>query len=117
METISFNKDSLYKFINSEKFKELHNIPISKQRALSQINNPRAGEEDIVLVAQFDDNITTGYLGILPDYVFIEGEKEKIGWLTCFWVHEKYKSKDIAANLFRRVIRAYDQKIFINSSS
>lgn len=115
METIAFNKSQLHDFINSEQFRALKNIPISKERALSQINNPRADKEDILLVAQFDGDITTGYLGILPDYIVIADQKEKIGWLTCFWVHDEYKSKDVAANLFRRVLRAWNHKVFITN--
>lgn len=115
METISFKKETLNEFIHSDKFSQLENIPISKHRAYSQINNPRIEEEDVILVAQFDENLTTGYLGILPDYVFVDGKKEKVGWLTCFWVHPDYKSKNVAANLFLRVIKAWKQQIFITN--
>lgn len=115
MEIISFTKESLHQFIYSESFDKLINIPISKHRAISQINNPRADKDDVLLVAQFEENKTVGYLGILPDYIFIGERKEKIGWLTCFWVDEKYKSHNIAANLFLRAIRAYNKKIFITN--
>lgn len=115
METKIFTKDSLKSFINSENFNELINIPISKQRAISQINNPRAEDDDVLLVAQFDGNKTVGYLGILPDYFYYNNTKEKIGWLTCFWVDEEYKKQGVAANLFRRVIRGWKQKIFITN--
>ena len=115
METISFTKESLYQFIYSERFAKLINVPISKHRAISQINNPRADEDDVLLVAQFDEDKTVGYLGILPDYIFIDEGKKKIGWLTCFWVDERYKSHNIAANLFLRSIRAYNKNIFITN--
>jgi hypothetical protein len=93
----------------------LQNIPISKHRAVSQINNPRADENDILLVATYDGKKLVGYLGILPDYIFHEGKTEKAGWLTCFWVDNNYKSKNVAANLFLRVIRGWDQKILITN--
>jgi len=115
METISFTRESLYHFIYSERFDELINVPINKHRAISQINNPRADKDDVLLVAQFDENRTVGYLGILPDYIFIGENKEKVGWLTCFWVDDKYKSHNIAANLFLRSMRAYNKKIFITN--
>ena len=115
METVSFTKHSLYDFVFSERYNLLTNIPISKHRAISQINNPRANDKDIILVVQFDGNKTVGYLGILPDYIFVDSNKEKIGWLTCFWVDENYKSFNVAANLFRRVIRAWERKIFITN--
>lgn len=115
METIAFTKNTLAEFVKSDFYNNLTNIPISKQRAISQINNPRADDTDVLLIAQFDGNKTVGYLGILPDYIYSNGTKEKFGWLTCFWVDEAYKSQGVAANIFRRVIRAWEQKIFITN--
>ncbi len=115
MEIISFTKESLYDFIFSVQYNKLINVPISKHRAISQINNPRADQNDILLVAQFDENKTIGYLGILPDYIITGERKEKIGWITCFWVDEKYRSQNIAATLFLVVMRAYDENIFITN--
>lgn len=115
METKSYTKRELEEFIQSDLFNKLVNIPISKHRAISQINNPRASDNDILLVVQFDENKVAGYLGILPDYLFRENQYEKIGWLSCFWVDEEYKSKNVAANLFLRVIRSWEQKILITN--
>lgn len=115
METISFTKSTLEEFIHSDKFDQLLNIPISKLRAISQINNPRATDDQILLVAQFDENKTVGYLGILPDEIYIDNQTHIIGWLTCFWVNEEYKSQNVAANLFLRAIRAYNKNIFITN--
>jgi len=115
METKTYNKIELARFINSEQYYILKNIPISKQRAISQINNPRASDDDVILVAVFDENKIVGYLGVLPDILYTESSKEKIGWLTCFWVDDEYKSQNVAANLFLRVIRAWDKKIFITN--
>ena len=78
METKTFNKAELQEFINSPSFNELINIPISRRRAISQIHNPRAEDEDILLVAAFDGNKTVGYLGILPDFVIQGNTKEKV---------------------------------------
>jgi hypothetical protein len=115
METKSYTRKDLNTFIHAGHFSQLINIPISKHRAVSQINNPRASDEDIMLVVQFDEDKVVGYLGVLPDNVFYQGENYKFGWLTCFWIHDAYKSNNVAANLFRRVIRAWDHKIFITN--
>jgi hypothetical protein len=115
METISFTKSTLEEFIHSDKFDQLINIPISKLRANSQINNPRANNDHVLLVAQFDENKTVGYLGILPDEIHVDNQTHVIGWLTCFWVDEAYKSQNVAANLFLRAIRAYNKNIFITN--
>ncbi len=115
METKTYNKHELREFVNSDFYKELQNIPISKHRAISQVRNPRADENDILLVAAYDGKKLVGYLGILPDYLFSDGKTDKVGWLTCFWVDNDYKSKNVAANLFLRVIRGWDQKILITN--
>lgn len=115
METKTYTKHELKEFIQSDFFNSLNNIPISSNRAISQINNPRADETDILLVAQYDGNILAGYIGALPEYVFTENKKEKCCWLTCFWVADEYKSKNVAANLFLRIIRAWEQKILITN--
>lgn len=115
METRSFNKHELLDFINSEQFTHLKNIPISRHRAVSQINNPRASDDDILLVVQFDEEKVVGYLGVLPDYLKNQDDIQKVGWLTCFWIDEAYRSYNVAANLFLRVIRTWDQKIFITN--
>jgi hypothetical protein len=115
METISFNKKALWEFIHSETYQNLENLPISYHRAVSHFHNPRADENDVLLVATFDGIKTVGYLGVLPDFVFLNNEKQKIGWFSCFWVDEAYKSKNVAASLFLRIIKAWNKKIMITN--
>jgi GNAT superfamily N-acetyltransferase len=115
METKSYTRKDLNTFIHTGHFSQLENIPISKHRAVSQINNPRASDDDILLVVQFDEDKVVGYLGVLPDYIFQQDEYHKAGWLSCFWIDEDYKSRNIAANLFRRIIRTWDQRILITN--
>lgn len=115
METKAYTKQTLTEFIQSDFYSSLDNIPISLNRAISQINNPRADENDILLIAQYDGNILAGYIGALPEYIFTENKKEKCCWLTCFWVADEYKSKNVAANLFLRIIRAWEQKILMKN--
>lgn len=115
MITKTFNKQQLNEFILSAEFSDLENLPISFHRAISQINNPRLEESDIILCASFDGNKTVGYLGVIPDYIFSNNKKIKFGWLSCFWVDNNYKNSNIAANLFLRTIRAWDKKIMITN--
>lgn len=83
MEIKSYNKQQLKEFIESDAFNRLSVIPISKHRAISQINNPRASTEDILLVVQFDKDNVVGYLGVLPDYLFLVDQKKNlVGYLV-----------------------------------
>lgn len=110
-----YNRQSLSDFINSDQFGTLMNIPISRQRAISQINNPRADDSDVLLVVQFDKDRMIGYLGVLPDYVFNGIERLKAGWLSCFWVDGSYRTKSVAAGLFLQVMESWDQRIMITN--
>ncbi len=115
METRVFTKQELHHFIFSEQFENLDYIPISKHRAISQINNPRASDDDIILIARFDKNLLIGYLGVLPDFVYRENECHKVGWLTCFWISKQYRSGTTAADLLLSAFSAWDQNILITN--
>ncbi|MFN6943611.1 MAG: hypothetical protein ACK4ND_01585 [Cytophagaceae bacterium] len=115
MEILSYNQQELLTFIYSNSFYELENLPISKHRAVSQLNNPRLDEDDKILFVAYDGKKVAGYFGVLPDHVFVDGVKHRIGWGTCFWVDENYKSQNVAASIFLRVIRAWKQRLFITN--
>lgn len=115
METRTYNKHELNDFINSKEFGRLNRYPISRHRALSHIKNPRASDQDILLVVQFDQDKVVGYLGVLPDYLIHQNDIQKVGWLSCFWADQAYKPYNIAANLLLKVVRDWDQKVFITN--
>ena len=111
METRFFTKQDLHNFISSEQFDSLDHIPISKHRAISQINNPRASHDDIILIAIFDKNVLLGYLGVLPDFVYDANECHKVGWLTCFWINWifiTFQKSFRALKMFFSVLRAWE---------
>ena len=110
MKVKTYTAQELAYFVNSDEYDKLKNVPISKIRAISQVNNPRASEDDILLFVAFDEGRTVGYFGVLPDMIYCKDQVEKIGWGTCFWVDEKYKSQNVAAAIFLKVIREWKQK-------
>ena len=67
-------------------------LPITPYRAHSQIKNPKAEDSDICLIVARDGEKINGYIGILPDYIFIGEKKRKIGILSSWWVDQNYKS-------------------------
>jgi len=115
MDMILYTKSSLQEFIMSDHFRELENIPISFRRAFSQIHNPRLEEEDVLLAVYFDGNKTAGYLGAMPDLIFREGKKEKVYWLTCYWVDPVYKPHKLAAKLYKRVLEELKGDAFVTN--
>ncbi len=57
-------------------------IPITTHRALAQIRNPRARPEDVALLVAYDGDRICGYIGVLPELIFLKGRTHMVGWLT-----------------------------------
>ncbi|MCK9424021.1 MAG: GNAT family N-acetyltransferase [Bacteroidales bacterium] len=106
------NKEGLEKFINSDEYFRLKTLPITKHRAISHIKNPRADKDDILLILVYTENDIVGYLGVLPDRLFLSNEKSyKCGWLSCFWVDSSVRGKGIGEQLIRKALMLWDNKI------
>ncbi|MGC3976805.1 MAG: GNAT family N-acetyltransferase [Paludibacteraceae bacterium] len=112
MEFKSYNRDELAHLIDSVFFNSLENIPISFHRAISQINNPYCSAEDVLLWCAYENEKLVGYVGALPDLLFNE---EKIYWLSCFWISDRFRNKNVASQLFFLLIKQYKNKIYISN--
>ncbi len=113
MEIRFFTAEKLLSWINSASFSEMPQIPISRIRAISQAHNPSAEKEDILLICTFELGVLTGYMGILPDQVFVNQEKIKVGWLSCLWVNPEFRGKGIAKKLMSAALNSYHQRIIL----
>jgi len=111
----AYNKRQLPEFIESDLYRNSDKIPISRQRALSHINNPDCADDDTILWTAYDNGSLAGYVGILPGVCNIKGVDEKIYWLSCFWVAEPYRKQRLASALFLPLIREYRDKLFISN--
>ena len=92
-------------------------LPITKHRALSYSRNPRAAEDDPVLLVASQDNRVVGYLGILPDKIFVNEAVYKMGWLTSWWVDPSCATTGIGAILLFKALNAYDQYVGVSGGS
>ena len=106
-----YTTSTLLEFINSEEFKNLENYPITKHRALSHINNPRASADDKILYITYHTNKIVGYRLIMVDAINVEHQKEKIGWYSCVWVNPNYRGKGIAKKLVEQSLKDWNNKI------
>ncbi len=111
MEIVQLNRQQLSDFIHSDEYKTIPHVPVSFHRGISHINNPRANEDDILLILVYEKELT-GYLGIIPDLVYINNVPEKMGWMSCIWIHPKTRGKGIAKLLTQTAIEVYNNKIF-----
>ena len=86
-------------------------VPITKHRALSQIRNPRAKPEDVVLLVANDESRVVGYIGILPDLIFLNGETRRVGWLTAWWADPLPKYAGVGFMLMIKALQLYHGEI------
>ena len=117
MEIKSFTVTDLKTALVSEDFWLTKTLPITKHRALSYSRNPRAEEDDLVLLVAYQDNRVVGYLGILPDKIFSNDTIYKMGWLTSWWVDSSCATTGVGAILLFKALNAYDQYVGVSGSS
>jgi len=115
MEIKYYTTGTILEFVSSEQFSRLKNIPISKHRALSYANNPRAAASDKILFVAFENDEVAGYLGALPEKIFYNGEWKRISWLSCFWIDPKFRGKNISKQLFDFAMQEWDNTAMITN--
>ena len=108
MQIKTYNTGQLLEFINSEEFKNLENLPISKHRAIAHINNPRALKDDVLLICAFNETgALVGYLGLLPDLLHFNSANRRGAWITTIWIHPETRGKGIANLLLNAAFNAW----------
>ncbi len=117
MEIKTFTVTDLKKTLESEDFWLTDTLPITRHRASSYIRNPRADEDDPVLLVAYQDKRVIGYLGILPDKIYVNDVEYKLGWLTSWWVDPACATTGVGAILLFSALNAYDQYVGVSGSS
>lgn len=93
-------------------------IPITKTRAVSLVNNPRADEDDVLLLVLYnDEKRVMGYYAVVPDFIFIDGLKEKLGWLAAFWAETSPENATAIVTLYLKACELWDFKVASSSFS
>ncbi|MGQ9847055.1 MAG: GNAT family N-acetyltransferase [Bacteroidales bacterium] len=116
IELKTLNKHQLSLFIQSDTYATMSILPISKHRAISHIHNPRANDDDVLLILAYENNQLVGYLGVLPDDVYtVTGEIFHVGWLSCIWVNPIARGKGIAKKMVLKAYEAYNHQILITN--
>ena len=108
------NAESLNDFTTSEAYQQMPEWPISIQRAISHIHNPRCRKDDTLLILAYDGAKMVGYLGALPDDIF-DNNNEIIhcAWMSCLWVNPNYRGRKIAKILFEAAFKEYNDNILL----
>ncbi|WKS94325.1 GNAT family N-acetyltransferase [Riemerella columbina] len=108
-----YRKKELADFVASEAFERLPFSPISYHRAWSHAHNPRAKEDDVVLIVVYIQQQLAGYLGILPDDWCVDGKNYHLGWLSTILIHPDYRGKKIAQALLSKACEVYQGRILM----
>ena len=74
-------------------------LPISRQRALSQSQNPFASPDDVALLVAYDNDTCVGYLGVVPGAAWVNGACQKVFWLSTWFVSPKARDSGVAMQL------------------
>lgn len=107
------NKKALLEFVESGRFQSFSFLPITKHRALSQIKNPRASEDDSLLFLATENGKLAGYLGCFPDDFLTENGNVHFAWLSTLFVSPDFRGKKIAQNLLQKAFEIYQNRIAI----
>lgn len=107
----TLNKKSLGEFVSSGDFKKYDFLPITAHRAKSHILNPKANDEQTLLILAFDDEKLAGYLGCFPDTFNIEGKTFHYAWLSTLFISNEFRGKRIAQSLLNKAFEEYNGNI------
>ncbi len=107
--------EELKSFIDSEEFKKMDEIPISRHRAVSHYNNPLARASDKILFLAYEDTKFIGYLGAMPDELVVTNKTIKVAWLSCMWVDSSQRGKGIAPKLLTHAHKSWEGNLLITN--
>jgi hypothetical protein len=97
----------LPEFLETSLYKGSRLIPVTPERVVSQVNNPRARATDVVLIVAYtDDGQLAGFVGMLPDTAFSKDGSFRFAWNSCWWVDPEL-GREISLKLFYRSIQVW----------
>lgn len=112
MKIIEIKKIELLDFLETDLYKKSKNIPITYLRAISQVKNPRADDDDVLLIIAVNEtNNIIGYIGALPDKIS-DFPEVKVAWNSCWWT-DKTASSKIALNLLFKFFNVYSNNVMM----
>lgn len=109
----TFNRKELEDFIYSGTFQQYDFLPITKHRALSHLKNPKAADEDTLLILAFYEEKLIGYVGCFPDRFVVAGKEIRYAWLSTLYVNLEYRKKRPAKALLKKAFEEYEGRIAI----
>lgn len=109
----TFHKKELENFVSSGEFKKYDFLPITEHRALSHSHNPKATDEQTLLILAFYEGRLAGYMGCLPDYFKIEEKVIRFAWLSTLYVSNEFRGKKVAKALLQKALDEYNNHVIM----
>jgi len=113
----TYDIGGISKLLDSNEYWNKDILPITKQRALSYMHNPRAVANDVLLIVAYEIDQVISYIGIIPDEIIIANKENKIGIVSSWWVDPNKAKTGIGAILLLKAFNYYNNQIFVGPFS
>lgn len=105
----------LYEYINSEEYINAANIPISPQRALSYIKNPRTQTDNFAVFMLVENHQILAYRCLFSDTIVNEEIRENFYWISGSWVHPEYRRMGLSMKILNKIfVETHGKLMFSN---
>jgi hypothetical protein len=113
VEIREYTKRDLKGLLADEGFWAQPRLPITRRRALSHISNPRADDNDTLLItARNLQGELVSYVGVLPDLLRNGSEKPvKFGWLTAWWADRESQDRLASTMVLFAAMKKYANQV------
>lgn len=105
--------NELGNFVESKTFQEFKVIPITRQRAISFLNNPAALPTDVVLYLGFIDNVLVAFRSVFA--AKIKSNPNRFGWCSGNWVHPGFRRNGFSETLLIEAFSDWDKKLMFTN--
>jgi GNAT superfamily N-acetyltransferase len=89
-------------------------LSISKHRLRAHYTNPNCSDDDVILLLAYFNEELVGYMGVFIDKIVLDGDENKIGWLSTWWVHPKTQGTGIGREILNTMYAAQNGRIGIS---
>lgn len=91
-------------------------VPFSINKAQWLCSNPRINENDHCAVIALENNCVVGFIYLLPDLLYAQGNTEKkASWIIYWWVTPKYENNVLATYIFAEALRLTNNQVLVKS--
>lgn len=110
----NYTKLDLEKLLDDPLFWNQETIPISRNRILSQIHNPRCNSEDILLSTVILNEKLEGFIGFLPEHIHDNGINKKVYWISTWWSNPESSLRGVGTILLLNGLKTHQGKLGVS---